>query len=273
MKQRIGLAFALLVLFFGTFTFASHASRRAQQIAQVGGLSFPGPGPRVASGGGGSVTFDAKTAAVSPATAGNVTSLTVSNMTVGSGSNRGLVVHIQFGSIAAYPVATTCTWDSGGTNQLMTIIPGTTTALNGGITSSSAAFGLLAPTSGNKSLVCTGWVTPSEVHITAVSFTGVNQTSVATAFPNGTSTVAITATASPISMTITSATGHMVTASYGENCNNITAVTGTTIAIDNSTGPNIVAASSYQTGAATVTMQGTFSGTCGWIGSGTDVSF
>lgn len=45
--KRLGLAFA----FWAAFSFAA--------FAQVGGLSFPGPGPRVASGGSPSFTFQA----------------------------------------------------------------------------------------------------------------------------------------------------------------------------------------------------------------------
>ena len=67
----------------------------------------------------------------------------------------------------------------------MTAISGTDTGTNGAISGASSMFGLIAPTSGNHTLACT-WSTAAQImQVAAVSFTGVNQTSVAVAFPHG----------------------------------------------------------------------------------------
>lgn len=198
----------------------------------------------------------------------NVATMTVSNMTVGTGSNRALCVQLWF-SNSTLPTGLTVTWDSGGTNQAMTAISGTTAA-NSGITGTSVLYGLVAPTSGNKSLVIS-WTGNTEAHATAVSFTGVNQTNVATAFPNGTNVVDTTPVTSPITITITSQTGDITVAAFAQNVSVYGAVSGTTIAEDD-TGPNLAVVSSYASGASTVTMTAAFTGTSGLIASACDVT-
>ena len=229
--------------------------------------------PRViqpAPSGGGSVTFDAKTATVTNVT---TNTLNVANLTVGSGSNRGMALIFQWGGSSTIPAALACNWDSAGSNQAMTAISGTNSGTNGGVTGATEIFGLLAPTSGNKNLKCT-WTSTgtNEAHAVAISFTGVNQGSIASAFPNGTFVSFSAPTAGPLSVTITSATGHQVLSGGSQNCVGWGAISGTTLATDGVTGPNIGVASAYASGAATVTMTEAITGTCPWIISGTDVS-
>lgn len=236
--------------------------------AQIGGLSFPGPGPvKSSGGGGGSVTFDANSGANAVSVTG--TTLTISSQTVGAGSGRGLLVTLLFGSSTA-PTGLACTWDVGGTNQAMTAISGTL-AQNGGATATSEIFGLLAPTSGNKTLTCS-WTGSTEAHAASISFTGVNQTNFATAFPNGASAFQGSSVAGPASVPVTSATGHQVVAVFGQACAVWGTVSGTQFGLDVTTGPNLGVVSAYNSGAATVTMSAAFTGTCTWNASGTDVS-
>src|ERR1700674_83973 len=75
------------------------------------------------------------------------TSFTSTQFTVGSASNRALVVTVAFAGATS---AQTATWDSGGTNQAMSVH-----STNGGLT---VIFTLVAPTSGNKTL-SVSWTT------------------------------------------------------------------------------------------------------------------
>lgn len=212
------------------------------------------------------VVVDGTTATVKEA--GGVTTLTVSNLTVGSGSNRALLAMASFEQ-SAVPAGLTAVWDSGGTNQSMTPVPNTNTGTNGGLSSSAVFFGLLAPTSGNKSLVIS-WTGALGAHAVAMSFTGVNQTSVAVAFPNGAFTANNTSTASPISKVITSAIGNIVAAYAIEQSSPWGAINGTTIA-SSAAGPNDAVAANYNTGAATVTPSFAFTGPGVWAIIATDI--
>lgn len=262
MKQRIGLAFALLVLFFGTFTFASHASRRAQQIAQVGGLSFPGPGPRVTSGGGSSVAVTAS----SPAVISTAASTLTLPLTIPAGSNLAAAVMVTWAS-TIIPVAAAATWNG----TAMTAVPSTASGLNGGCTCTTQIYGIVAPATGAHNFVVS-WTGAVEGHAVAISFSGANQTSVAAAFPNGTFIVNNTAVASPATTTVTSATGHVVPAFATQQSSGWGTINGTTIATDSSTGPNLAVAGNYNNGAATVAPSFAFTGPGAWTIVATDVS-
>lgn len=219
--------------------------------------------------GGSGVVFDAQTAAMV-----NVVSTTMTaSMTVGAGSNRALAAFLWFAIAGVTPTGLSCHWDPTGTNQALTELTGANTGTNGGITAASTIYVLLAPTSGTKNLTCT-WTGSGEAHISAVSFTGVNQGSVAAAFPQTAIANIATAGASPISVgPITSATGHQVIAAFAQPCTTWGAISGTTINTDDTTGPNVGVASSYNAGASSVTATAAFTtGTCGLIGSGADVS-
>jgi hypothetical protein len=232
--------------------------------AQVGGsLAFPGPGPVKSSGGGGSVSVNAVT--TQPTTA--VTSAaTINNGTLSptSGANA-VVAAISFGSSTSLPSGLGCTWNGSA----MTQISGTTTT-NGSLSSSSALYGILGATTGVHPLTCS-WTGNNEAYLSGIALNGVNQTSIAAAFPNGTSVSNTAATASPISITVTSATGHIVVASFGQSCAVWGTISGTTYAT-NTTGPNLGIAGSYSSGAASVTATAAYTGTCAQIASGTDVS-
>lgn len=210
------------------------------------------------------VAFDAKTATVVSATATSISTTYV----MGSVSNGALVVPIMWGG-SAQPASITATYNG----VAMTQITGTNTGTNGGCTCSGAIYGLLAPASGSHTLTIS-WTGSTEAHITAVSFSGVDQTSIAVAFPHGTFFVANTATASPIPSTatpVTSATGNMVVGAGSEQVSAWGAISGTTIASDSSTGPQLTYASNYTTGAATVSPTFAFTGTSVQMYLATDV--
>jgi hypothetical protein len=214
------------------------------------------------------VAFDAKTAAYTSVTAGTTISMT--NLTVGAGANRGLILCLQCGSQgASFPAALSLVWDSVGANQTLTQISGTLVA-NGVLTEVAALYGLVAPASGNKTLTIS-WTGNNEMHASAAAFTGVDQTSVAVAFPHGTTVAHTTSTASPTSVTITSASGNMVVACHSQNVSAWGVISGTQLAKDDVTGPNIGVVSNYNSGAATVTMTAAFTGTAAWDAIGCDV--
>jgi hypothetical protein len=212
------------------------------------------------------VAFDAKTATATSATPG--TTLTITNLTVGSGSNRAMALLIMWQSGSVPPV-TTCQWDDAGTPQAMTLVTGTNSA-NGSSSMATSIYGLVAPTSGNKNLKVS-WTGSFEAHAVAISFTGVDQTSVAVAFPHGVAVNKTTSTASPASTgAITSATGNMVISGFGDNSATHSGLSGTTIVIDDS-GPNFGVAFSYNNGAATVTQTCNLSTSATWAAFGCDI--
>jgi len=110
-------------------------------------------------------------------TGSSVTSLNYTNITVASGSNRALVLACSFQAIVS---SVTATWDSGGTNQSMTLVKSQNNSTNGRVT---YLFGLLAPTTGNLTLAVS-WTTSTNAGCSAVAFNGVIQIDTATAFTN-----------------------------------------------------------------------------------------
>ncbi len=218
------------------------------------------------SGGGGTVAFDASTGTT--AATGTGTSLSYS-FTVGASANAQ-ELHFWVDNNAVIPTGLACAWDFAGTNQSMTVIPNTTTASNGGLTGASANFGLLAPTTGAKTGRCT-WTGSFTAHISAESFTGVNQGSIAAAFPNGNTVSQSSAVASPVSITITSATNHLVVSSFAQAASVWGTISGTTM-VNDTVGPSLAIASNRTAGATSVTATAAYTGTSPQIASGNDVS-
>lgn len=199
---------------------------------------------KTASSGTHQVNLDACAASdgfVSSGTSGSFASF----LTVGSGSNRALTVFALWGT--AGPTGVTVTWDSGGTNQTMTQLALLTQA-----TQTAAIYGLVAPTSGTKTLAFT-WTNTAQLIVHGCAWTGVNQTGGVTSFP-GAQTAAGAAT-----VTVTSATGDVVVGAEVVG-SSFTATTGTNIFIDNARSV-IAAAAQRQAGAATVATGATTSAT------------
>jgi len=120
-----------------------------------------------------SVAFDA---AGTAASFGSATSFDYTGITVGTGSNRCLLLYIQF-TVAVTGIS--ANWDSAGTNQAMTQLQFQN--YGGSNTTNDYSFYLLNPTSGNKNLHVS-WTTATFTHAIGFSVTGANQTGGATTF-------------------------------------------------------------------------------------------
>jgi hypothetical protein len=209
------------------------------------------------------VAFDAKTVWTSL----TGTSLTITTLTVGSGANRALLIHLLCGSQGTtFPAGLTITRDTG---EVFTQVPSTSFA-DGGITATGAVYALLNPTSGNKTITIS-WTGSNEMHACAFSFSNVDQTSVAVAFPHGATVVHGTSTASPVAVTVTSATGNLVSASFLQNVSAWGAISGLANSQDSATGPNLAVAANYDNGAASVSLTAVFTGPAAWAAIGCDV--
>lgn len=146
-----------------------------------------------------------------------------SNLTIGNGANRALVVLISWGSPTA-PAGVSITWDG----QPLTLVPNTSignasSGNNGGFVS---IYALLNPNPGTK-ILAGSWTDPLDFYVGGVSFTGVDQSSIAAAFPNGV-TPPNSASVDPI--TITSAVADAVVAVYAVS-STVNTVSGPTTAI------------------------------------------
>jgi hypothetical protein len=202
------------------------------------------------------VAFDATgTAACDGATS----PVACSTLTIGSGSNRALVVLVDFGGSAVAP-AVAVTW--GGT-ALVSL----GTQFSTGQTIGTALLCLAAPASGNQILSATvTGVGVTEIHVIGVSFTGANQTTPCQNFTSATDQTATTA-----SLTVTSATGDQVVAVQAQSNVGVNSVNNNQVVIDNN-GPAITLSGNYANGASTVAMTATGSGSTIWQTSGVDVA-
>lgn len=164
-------------------------------------------------------------------------------ITVGSGSNRALVALLQFD---VDPGTVTVTWDSGGTNQSMTLIE---KLVNSGGTGCAILFGLVAPTSGEKKVLVSWANTVTDNFFAAISFTGVNQTGGTTTFYNATS--AQNSSTAGFTLTVTSAATDAAACAWA-GCGTGGITTQTSIFNDHSNGQTINAAGAYNVGSASV---------------------
>ena len=142
-----------------------------------------------------------------------LTTFTDTAFTVGSGSNRVLVVALSVEvSSGSPPTTPTANWDSTGTNQSMSLIHTQSDSNDPNI--SSYLFGLVAPTSGNKTLSIAALTSTSDSLIAYISFTGADQTGGTTTFKNATGSIA---SATSITETPTANSGDAVVAVFGGN--------------------------------------------------------
>jgi hypothetical protein len=173
-------------------------------------------------------------------------------ITVGTGTNRVLCVGLHFQGTAGLPTGISVTWDVGGTAQVMTAITGASgndTAQ--GSTDSVIWYGLVAPTSGTKTLTAS-WTGARISSMGAVSFTGADQTGGNTTFPHG---AANTVNGTTATVTVTSATNNMTVAMHAEDGGTtFSAVSPTSAFIDNGT---ISTAVNYTAGNASNVMTAT----------------
>jgi hypothetical protein len=156
----------------------------------------------------GAVTFDScSTGGAGSSVSG--TSGVNSNMTVSAGLTNGILVFsVVIGSNVAPPTGMTATWDSGGTNQSMTAVPGSP-AINGN--ESHFAFYLLNPIAGNKILAAT-WTGAISAVTQACSFQGASGVANFTSANGGTpQTVIVTAGANDMAFGAFSSTSNFST--------------------------------------------------------------
>lgn len=175
------------------------------------------------------------------------TSGTDATLTIGAVSNGALIYLLALSG----PLQTgvTLTWDSGGTNQAMTLLASIAATNIGG--ASAYLFGLKNPTQGNKTAVAS-WPTSSNWIMCGISFSGVDQT---TPFVNSASTVASTDTSGHASITITSSTGDIVVALDSQDFSGYQVpATNFTEIFHDASRTLISAAANYAAGAASVTM-------------------
>lgn len=209
------------------------------------------------------VVFDAQS--TTDNRVGAVATSSDTNLTVGSGANRALIVQIAWGA-ATPPNITGVHWDSAGSNQALTLITGTD-ATSGQMR--VALYGYASAgsplTSGNKTLKVDWASNVTDGYVSAVAYTGVDQTGGATSFAHGATG---SGTNNAVTKAITSATGNAVVGVLDTNLANITATSGTNVYIDNGGGASSAAAM-RDTGAATVTLTGSPNNT--WVMAGTDV--
>lgn len=209
------------------------------------------------------VTVDATTGTIQDGTASPFNW----SFTMGTVSNGALEVVLVFAT-STLPTGLAVTFNS----VAMTQITGTNTGTNGACSCSTVTYGLLAPASGAHTISVTWTGGAAEAHGSAISFAGVSQTSIATAFPNGAFTQFTTAVA-PHTLAVTSAAGDLVVAvDTQETSFPWGTINGTIIADSPCTGPQNCSAANYNSGAATVTASFAFgSASIGNI-SGNDVA-
>lgn len=182
------------------------------------------------------------------------------------GSNVALIAQIAW-SGTTFPTVVTVDWDHAGTNQTLTLVPNTSVVENSAGGVCSALYYRIAPTSGQKTLRVTWTDQNRDCTMQGVSFTGVDQTGGATSFPNGVTTAG---TAANPSLSITSATGHMITSVFA-SFNAFSGITGTQT-FQNNGSNNVNGTGNYDSGAATVTSTATAAGGSQECGSGCDIA-
>ncbi|GEM_PF-5864945 len=206
-----------------------------------------------------SIPFAIEAAVVFDATANsnatNGTSIPNFNITLGSGSNKAVLIGLSFSSNAVSGVTVTV----GG--QAASLISGTDSGTTG--TERSLQFGRITTLSGVQA-VAISWTGASSAVVGVVSATGVDQT---TPFKNGTFS---SGAATPASVTITSAAGDMtidtIAVVGGGNAPGAPTQTSRWNTADG--GNNVFGVGSTAAGAATVTHQWTVDGA--WVSSGAD---
>jgi hypothetical protein len=194
------------------------------------------------------VAFNAKSTNQAHTASG--TSVNLTTMTVGSGTNRALVATLSFDRRhnAIDPTSVALSWDSAGTPQSMTSVIAANGAGTGSTSARAEIWGLVAPTAGNKTLAIS-WTGNQEVYVGALDVTGASQAGGTTTFANSGST---TGSGTTMTRVQTSATNDLSVVVWCV-AQNVSATTTQTEAYRNNTGTNVSGGSSYGAGAATVT--------------------
>ena len=154
-----------------------HQIDKPLQLAQVGGLSFPGLGPIVVASSG-PVTFDSQTSAATTVTGSTGGTALTNTITVGSNSNRVLLIGVGLSATGL----TTAVTVNGSTTGV--------TKLNGasGTGSRTEIWTMLSPT-GTVTVGLTWTSGTADAVIEAVSLFNANQTGGTTTFPSAAASV------------------------------------------------------------------------------------
>ncbi len=188
------------------------------------------------------------------------TSVSTTGETVGSGSNRALIAVLTWSAISTDPSGVTVIWDSGGSNQAMTLVADIRNTSGGG-GPRAAIYAFVNPVSGNKTLQAS-WTGSVSATIAACAFIGVDQTGGTTSFYNA--TTATGTDASP-AVSVSSAIGDYAIES-GACCTSAGSFASpaqTQIFADN-TPTAYAGAASYGAGAATVTFGWSLGASTNW---------
>lgn len=190
---------------------------------------------------------------------GIITSQTYSNLTVGAGATSIVMSAIFFD---ADPGTASAVWDSGGSNQAMTLIS-SQAAEPGTPIGTVQLWGLASPTltPGNKNLVL-NWTNATRVDMLAASYLG-SATSFAAAFAAATPA---TGNSTAPSITLPSGAGHQVFGAVSDNAGN--GISGCTVYNwDSFTSEGVSQAS----GAASVTLSATLATSALWAWCAVDI--
>lgn len=230
MKKFFSISFALLIC--GLLCIDLPAKAWWQSVPQ-NAISVVAGGVVVDSG---SITTQYKTSAGTQ---------TLTGVTVASGSNLALVVALNFDNNILSPVVTGLVWDAAGVNQALTLIKAAAGTLTGP-KSDTQLWGLVGVTAGASKSITLTTTSSSAVFMTAIAFSGVNQTGGTTSFPgavdNGGSNFS--------TLSVTSATGDKVIAATTDGT--FGTPTGTVILNNSSSGSFVNALVNYDDGAAPV---------------------
>lgn len=175
------------------------------------------------------VSFDAQGSA--DATANGATALNFTNLTITAALVKSALVAAL--SVSNQGIASlTVTWDNGGTNQAMTQIIAQNDG-GGSATGRAILHGLVAPTSGNKTLRA-AWTGASDIYLDALSCSGADQTGGTTTFANASSNSGGGASPQNPTVAVSSAVGNLTVAVLCASDNGtINSVTQTQVYIDN----------------------------------------
>lgn len=209
----------------------------------------------------GAVTFDAVGTGKDTGASGVVTS-SFTTLTVGSGSERALIAQVCWTGVPTN--INNVGWDTAGTRQAMTLISSGTSASSG---HTCAIYGLVAPTSGNKTWNAT-WTGSQECITQLVSWTSVDQTGGTTSFiraPNG------TGNSNTATVTVPSAVGNATVSAISAGAvATLNSVSATSTFLINGAG-SIEGGGSRAAGSASNAMTGAYSTTDQWIAVGVNI--
>lgn len=206
------------------------------------------------------VAFDAQSS--TDTTANGATSFTNStNLTVGSGASRALLVGICWSTLTA-PTSVSITWNG----VALSLVSNSSGGIGASAGANTAIYGLLNPASGTNTLAGS-WTGARDYGVGGIAYTGVDQAAFATSFTG----FHATGTTGDSTVTVTSAVGDACVACFANGAGAYSALTGTTV-FNDGTISLITAAACRDVGAASVVMTATITGGANnWAASGVDV--